>query len=131
MLIGELSARTGVSRRSLRYYEQHELLHARRTPNGWRDYDEAAAHRVRTIAEMIDNGLTLEGVKQLGPCLDMHNESDCDNPDLALATYQARLAVVDQRLAKLHRHRDGLSQQIQSLHAGAAPGSRSAPSETA
>ncbi len=119
MLIGELSRRTGVSRRSLRYYEQHDLLHARRSPNGWRDYDEATTHRVRIITEMIGNGLTLEGVKQLQACLDLHDPSDCDNPDLALTTYQARLAVVDLRLAELQRQRDVLARQVQSLHGSA------------
>lgn len=118
MLIGELSRRTGVSRRSLRYYEQHDLLDARRTPNGWRDYDESAAHRARIIAEMLDNGLTLEGVKQLAPCLDLRRRSDCTDPGPALVAYQQRLDVVEQRLAELRRHRDDLSRLVTSLQAG-------------
>lgn len=38
MLIGELSRRTGVSARSLRYYEAQGLLSAGRGANGYRDY---------------------------------------------------------------------------------------------
>lgn len=115
MRIGELARRTGVSRRSLRYYEQQRLLHARRGPNGWRDYDEAAVDRVRLIAEMISNGLTLDDVKQLAPCLRAHDPSDCDNPNLPLQTCHARRTVLDERLTQLQRRRDKLTQQIQAL----------------
>ena len=115
MRIGELSRRTGVSRRSLRYYEQHGLLTSHRTANGWREYDETAEHRARAIARMIGNGPTLEEVKRLEPCLDMADESDCTDPHLALTTYRSRLATLDHRLAKLHHHRDALTHQIALL----------------
>ncbi|MEU6192280.1 MerR family DNA-binding transcriptional regulator [Streptomyces sp. NPDC047061] len=42
MKIGELSHRTGVSTRLLRYYEQQGLLHPSRLPNGYRDFHEHA-----------------------------------------------------------------------------------------
>ncbi|WP_374225966.1 MerR family DNA-binding transcriptional regulator [Micromonospora sp. C41] len=42
MRIGELSARTGVSARSIRYYEQQGLLAALRTPSGQRVFAESA-----------------------------------------------------------------------------------------
>jgi len=40
--ISEVSRRTGVSIRSLRYYEQKRLLCAHRLENGYRDLDEEA-----------------------------------------------------------------------------------------
>jgi DNA-binding transcriptional MerR regulator len=115
MLIGELSRRTGVSPRSLRYYEQHGLLRSRRTPNGWREYDETAERRARAVAEMLAAGLTLEGVKELEPCLDGPDLESCDDPAIALATYRARLAVVEQRMAALRRHRDELARRVDEL----------------
>jgi DNA-binding transcriptional MerR regulator len=121
MRIGELARRTGVSRRSLRYYERHDLIHARRGANGWREYDPAAVDRVRTIAEMIANGLTLDGVKELAPCLGAA-ESECDDPTPALRTYRARLAVVEERLAALQRDRDRLSRRIRTLASGGGLG---------
>lgn len=113
--IGELAARTGVSRRSLRYYEKHGLVHAERTVNGWRLYDDAAVHRVRKIAELLSNGLTIEGVKRLAPCLEMHNWPDCEDPGRALETYHARLTLIDHRLATLQRDRDNLTRAISAL----------------
>ena len=49
MKIGELSRRSGVSARSLRYYEQHGLLSAHRESNGYREYDESMVSRAETI----------------------------------------------------------------------------------
>ena len=115
MRIGELAERTGVSRRMLRHYEQYGLLAAARGPNGWRRYDETAVHRVRLIAEMTSSGLTLDGVKQLAACLDVHDPSDCDDGGLALRTYQARLEVLEDRLTQLQENHDRLTRQIQWL----------------
>lgn len=112
MRIGELAARTGVTPRSLRYYEKHGLLHVERSANGWRVYREAAVPRVRKIAEMLDNGLTIEGIRELAACLEMR---DCRDPGHALETYQARLAVVQKRLAALQRDHDKLTGAIRAL----------------
>lgn len=115
MQIGELAERTGVSRRMLRYYEQHGLLHARRGRNGWRDYDDAAVDRVRLIADMLRSGLTVDGVRRLAPCLDRDDPSDCADPDLPLRTYRARLEVLQRRLSELRRHHDRLARRVESL----------------
>lgn len=49
MRIGELSRRSGVSARSLRYYEQHGLIHSQRESNGYREYEEGAVERAEVI----------------------------------------------------------------------------------
>jgi len=68
MRIGELSARSGVSQRSLRYYEQHGLIEARREPNGYRDYAEATIERARTIHLLFDMGFPRELVQSVIAC---------------------------------------------------------------
>ncbi|MBA4496593.1 MerR family DNA-binding transcriptional regulator [Paenactinomyces guangxiensis] len=40
MNIGEISCRTGVSVRSIRYYEQKGLISPKRQENGYREYGE-------------------------------------------------------------------------------------------
>jgi MerR family regulatory protein len=62
MRISEVSRRTGVSIRSLRYYEQKRLLCARRLSNGYRDLDEEAVTRVQTIRMYLGPG----GIAGLG-----------------------------------------------------------------
>src|SRR5688572_2880014 len=53
MRIGELAKRTGVSERSLRYYEKQGLLTAERTLGGHRDYPDGAVDRVIRIQELF------------------------------------------------------------------------------
>lgn len=52
MRIGELATRTHVSVRALRYYEEHALLTAERTPSGQRHYPESAVARVHLIQQL-------------------------------------------------------------------------------
>ncbi|MFC9297355.1 MerR family transcriptional regulator [Streptomyces sp. NPDC057011] len=69
MRIGELAARTGVSERSLRYYEQQGLLASDRTPGGHRDYPERAVDRVIRIQELYAAGLHSTKIAQILPCM--------------------------------------------------------------
>jgi DNA-binding transcriptional MerR regulator len=58
MRIGELSRRTGVSARSLRYYEAQGLLTSVRSEAGQRHYSDAAVQRVSLIRQLFDAGLS-------------------------------------------------------------------------
>lgn len=134
MRIGELSRRTGVSPRSLRYYEQNELLRSGRSANGWREYDESAVGRVRKIADLLRRGLTVEGIRQLDACLDLPDMDVCDDPGHALEVYRDRLAVLNDRLERLHEHRTSLMETLGELEmvqsrsvAAARRGPREAP----
>ncbi|MFI0421043.1 MerR family transcriptional regulator [Spongiactinospora sp. 9N601] len=69
MRIGELSRRTGVSVRSLRYYEEQGLLTPLRLPSGYREYDEQAADTVRGIRLMLAAGLNTTTIAELLPCM--------------------------------------------------------------
>ncbi|MFC4908304.1 MerR family transcriptional regulator [Actinomadura gamaensis] len=69
MRIGELARRSGVSERSLRYYESRGLLHAERTPGGHRDYGEWAIDRVIRIQTLYAAGLNSKKIAQLLPCI--------------------------------------------------------------
>jgi DNA-binding transcriptional MerR regulator len=53
MRIGELSKRTGVSPRSLRYYEEQGLLTSSRSHAGQRHYSDAEVQRVSLIRQLF------------------------------------------------------------------------------
>jgi DNA-binding transcriptional MerR regulator len=69
MRIGELARRTGVSERSLRYYEQQGLLASDRTPGGQREFPERAVDRVIHIQELFAAGLHSRTIASLLPCM--------------------------------------------------------------
>lgn len=69
MRIGELARLTGVSERSLRYYEEQDLLASTRTPGGHREYSPAAVDRVIRIQELYAAGLNSATIAELLPCM--------------------------------------------------------------
>ncbi len=69
MRIGELAARTGASARSLRYYEDQELLAAERSRSGQRHFPDSAVDRVRLIRQLFAAGLPSRSIAELLPCV--------------------------------------------------------------
>ncbi|WP_345495688.1 MerR family transcriptional regulator [Nocardia callitridis] len=69
MRIGELSRRTGVHERLLRYYEQQGLLHPDRRPSGYREYTDTDIAVVRRIRTLLAAGLNTATIATILPCL--------------------------------------------------------------
>ncbi|MFC8702359.1 MerR family transcriptional regulator [Streptomyces anulatus] len=69
MFIGELSKRTGVSTRSLRYYEQQGLLRPQRRASGYREFSEPDVAAVRRIRILLAAGLNTELIREVLPCM--------------------------------------------------------------
>lgn len=111
MKIGELSTRTGVPTRMLRYYEEQDLLHAERADNGYRVYADSAVYRVQQIRGLLDSGLTTEIIRRILPFLDrpdqIHLNPVCLTPELAALLY-GEADRIQQRIECLSRNRDAL-----------------------
>ncbi|WP_017569190.1 MerR family transcriptional regulator [Nocardiopsis halotolerans] len=65
MRVSELAERSGVAATTLRYYEERGLLPARRSPAGYRLYDERALDRLAFITTAKRLGLDLDEVGEL------------------------------------------------------------------
>ncbi|MEV6103176.1 MerR family transcriptional regulator [Streptomyces sp. NPDC051940] len=122
MKIGELSTRTGVSVRLLRYYEEQGLLESRRTSGGHRSYDEGAPEVVTGIRLLLDAGLPTRTIREVLPCVE-----NCGTTvgDCMADRLRDRLAELEARLAELATTRDSLaslladSQRLAPLEAAA------------
>ncbi|MEU4979837.1 MerR family transcriptional regulator [Streptomyces sp. NPDC021969] len=106
MRIGELAARTGVSVRALRYYEEQELLVAERSRSGQRHYPEGAVDHVRLIQQLYAAGLSSRIVELMPYAVDGRA-----TPELLdrLSTERER---VEGRIAELVGTRDRLDSVI-------------------
>lgn len=69
MRIGELADRTGVSVRALRYYEEKGALRPRRTPAGYRAFEEQDVFTVHRIQDLLAAGLGLDLIAQILSCV--------------------------------------------------------------
>lgn len=122
MLIGELSERTGTSRRLLRYYEEQGLLVAGRSANGYRSYDERFVDRVLQIRGLLDAGLPTRIIKQILPCLDKPRTiyfSDA-TPEV-LGTLERERDRMTERIQCLSRNRDAIAEYLDAVRGGDVP----------
>jgi DNA-binding transcriptional MerR regulator len=106
MIISELSAKTGVSARSLRYYEEQGLVTPVRTANGYRHYSDDAVGIVKTIRSMYEVGFPTSTVREVLPCATGdHSVVDADAVRSKVTEMRASIA---ERIAELEQTRDAL-----------------------
>ena len=115
MKIGELSRRTGISVRMLRYYEDEGLLSPQRTDAGYRDYGPAEEETVRRIKVLGSAGMTLETIQRLLPCV--QNTQPDFTPCNELRKILARqVGLIDERIEALAQSRTILARFLSSVN---------------
>jgi len=107
MLIGEMAERAGVSVQTVRYYERRGLLPSpRRTPSGYRRYDDADASQLTFIRRAKDLGFTLTEIREL---VDLRVRAGTTADDVRrhalqkLQTTQAKIRGLERVAAALER----------------------------
>ncbi|WP_313015349.1 MerR family transcriptional regulator [Brevundimonas sp.] len=100
MKIGELSRRTNVSIRMLRYYESEGLLAPSRTSSGYRDYDAGTVEIIKRIKSLGMAGMTLPTIRQFLPC-SLNGRGEFEPCDELKATLRQQIAAVEEKVAKL------------------------------
>jgi MerR family redox-sensitive transcriptional activator SoxR len=106
LTIGELSARSGVARSALRYYERLGLIRAGRTGGNQRRYERAALRRVAFIRIAQQLGVTLEEIRAaLDELPDSRTPTRADWARLS-KLWRGRL---DERIRLLSKLRDDLT----------------------
>jgi DNA-binding transcriptional MerR regulator len=105
MRIGDLAAASGVTAKTIRFYEQTGLLPSPpRTSGGYRDYLPEAASRLGFIRDAQAAGLTLAEICGI---LDLRDSGQAPCTHVA-ELIQHHLVDIEQRLANLRKTRTAL-----------------------
>lgn len=124
MKIGELSHRTGVSVRMLRYYEAEGLLAPARTPAGYRDYARSDVDAVERIRLLGNAGMTLAAIRDFLPCsIDQRQRFEpCDELKSKL---RMQIGAIDEQSRELSESRNLLTGLLEAFEASTPTSVRS------
>jgi len=110
MKIHELAARTGVSPKTIRFYEARGVLPPpKRLPNGYRTYAEEDVDRLRFVAGARQLGLSLDDIQEILALRD-RGEAPCR---VVLTLLEEKANEVQERIRELKR----LEAELRRLHA--------------
>jgi DNA-binding transcriptional MerR regulator len=118
--IGDVAERTGLSLRTIRYYEEVGLVApSARSHGGFRLYTEADIARLALVARMKPLGFSLDEMRDLLAALDAIGRTDIEPSERADA--QARVSVfqttVEERVGSLRHQLDAAERLARSLRA--------------
>ncbi len=111
MRIGELSAVSGTSVRSIRYYENKGLVKSKRSGNGYRDYDPETCESIKIIKACLGMGFTLKETVNILACSrsSLEPEAVCD---AARVLYEGQLHKINEQIDTLQIVRERLQMLI-------------------
>jgi DNA-binding transcriptional MerR regulator len=129
--IGEVAERTGVTQRTLRFYEEKGLLRpSERMEGGFRLYSDTDVERINQIKSMQQLlGLTLAEIKEMVEAEELRAQMRATfRPDRELPARKARteiiinslqrqLAIVETKLHALQEMRDSLHDRLETVEA--------------
>ena len=116
MKIGELEARSGASRHTLRYYEQIGVISPQRRTNNYRDYTAQTLQDLDFIQRAQSMGFSLG---EIGEILDAQRNKLIDCADGA-KLIEKKMAEVKQKIANLQSIYRYLDEERANLEASAA-----------
>ena len=116
MKIGELEARSGASRHTLRYYEQIGLISPLRRTNNYRDYSAQTLQDLDFIQRAQSMGFSLG---EIGEILNAQRNQLIDCAEGA-KLIEKKMAEIKQKIANLQGIYQYLDQERANLEASAA-----------
>ncbi|MCW8843787.1 MAG: Cu(I)-responsive transcriptional regulator [Rhodobacteraceae bacterium] len=108
MNIGEISKRSGVAAKTIRYYEDIGLILPERTPNGYRVFSESDLHRLSFLGRARKLGFSIEDCRNLIRLHEDETRASAEVKALALN----HLSSIEEKIAQLQEMRSALSEVI-------------------
>jgi len=118
MNIGEASARSGVSAKMIRYYEETGLLpKPERRQSGYRLYDESDVHRLRFVRRARDFGFSMERIRELLRLWHDRKRPSAEVKRIA----EAHVADLDKKISEMSALRDSMKDLARCCHGDQRP----------
>ncbi|MBA83757.1 Cu(I)-responsive transcriptional regulator [Thalassobius sp. S69A] len=105
MNIGEVSGRSGLPAKTIRYYEDIGLIRPGRSANGYRSFSEADLHKLAFLGRSRALGFSIEDCRNLLTLYEDRSRASADVKQIA----KGHLARIDDKLAELQEMRATLA----------------------
>ncbi|OED41666.1 Cu(I)-responsive transcriptional regulator [Endozoicomonas sp. (ex Bugula neritina AB1)] len=118
MNISQAAQQTGLSSKTIRYYESIDLVHpASRGDNGYRVYREKQVRQLRFIHHARELDFTLDECREL---LELYNNNARKSADVKAITLE-KITSIDAKINHLKVMRDCLAQLTECCHGDDQP----------
>lgn len=118
MNIGEAARRSGLTAKTIRFYEEIGLIRpARRAGNAYRDYDDRDVHLFRFLARARALGFSVEQCREL---LALYQDRDRSSADVKAIALQ-HIGDIERRMAELTAMKATLVALVERCHGDDRP----------
>ncbi len=117
MNIGQAAEQSGLPAKTIRYYEEIELVRPGRADNGYRDYSEDDLHRLCFLQRSRSLGFSIEECRLLLSLYDDDQRASADVKDIA----KKKIKLIEQKIDELNTLKSTLSKLIKSCHGDERP----------
>ena len=117
MNIGLAAEKSGLPPKTIRYYEEIDLIRPGRAGNGYRDYSENDIHRLRFLQRSRSLGFSIEECRLLLSLYEDDRRASADVKSIA----QDKIAEVDRKIRELKALRQTLATLSENCHGDDRP----------
>lgn len=117
MNISEAAAASGLPAKTIRYYEEIELIKPDRDPNGYRAFSETDLHNLTFLARARALGFSIEDCRALLALYRDKSRASADVKSIA----ERHLDQIEAKIADLTAMRDTLSHLVHACHGNQRP----------
>jgi len=117
MNISDVAKRTGLPAKTIRYYEEIDLIRPARDTNGYRVFKDTDAHKLAFLGRARTLGFSIEDCRTLLALYEDETRASADVKRVA----KDHLARIEKKLTQLESMRDTLTHLVQECAGDARP----------
>jgi Cu(I)-responsive transcriptional regulator len=115
--IGYASEQSGLPPKTIRYYEDINLIKPARAGNGYRDYSDTDIHRLKFLQRSRSLGFTIDECRLL---LSLYDDDQRASSDVKLIAV-SKIEEIDQKISELQSLKETLASLAKNCHGDNRP----------